>query len=131
MFEEVGKHQEADFQGDWRAQFREYFAKRIEAGGAAVFVAADGETIVATAGALLRDEYPMRIHGIKQGCIFGVRVAPGYRRRGLAERLTREAIAFLQQAQCATIRLHASRFGRAIYERIGFVPTNEMELRPA
>lgn len=26
--------------------------------------------------------------------------------------------------------LHASRFGRPIYERMGFVPTNEMELPP-
>jgi ribosomal protein S18 acetylase RimI-like enzyme len=128
MFEEVGNHFEADFPADWRADFREYFQRRMRAGEAAFFVAVDGSEIVGTAGALLRDGYPVAINHIRHGYIFGVRVAPAHRRRGIAERLTREAVAYLEGSRCKTIRLHASRFGRATYERIGFVPTNEMEL---
>ena len=100
----------------------------MSAGKAAFFVAVDAGTIVATSGALIRDGYPAAITQLRDGYIFGVRVAPGYRGRGIAERLTREAIAYLERANCRSIRLHASRFGRSIYERIGFVPTNEMEL---
>jgi ribosomal protein S18 acetylase RimI-like enzyme len=128
MFEEVGVFLERDFPPGWRTDFREYFRRRMNADEAAFFVAVDGEAIVGTAGALLRDGYPAAITGIRYGYIFGVRVAPEYRRRGFAERLAREAIAYLENSNCRNIRLHASRFGRSIYERIGFVPTNEMEL---
>jgi ribosomal protein S18 acetylase RimI-like enzyme len=129
MFEEVGNFCEADFPATWRSDFEAYFRRRIGDGDAAFFVAVDGESVVGTAGALLRDGYPTVVNGVRQGYIFGVRVEPEYRRRGIAERLTREAIGFLEGKRCWKIRLHASRFGRAIYERIGFVPTNEMELR--
>jgi len=128
MFEEVGNYTESDFRTDWRARFRQYLKLRIDAGEARFFVAVDGDAIVGGAGALVADGYPYAIHGIKRGYIFGVRVDPAYRSRGIATRLTREAVAFLRDLGCERVRLHASRFGRAVYERIGFQPTNEMEL---
>jgi ribosomal protein S18 acetylase RimI-like enzyme len=128
MFEEIGQHFESDFPPDWRSSFQAYFARRMAQNEAAFFVAVDGATIVGTSGALLRDGYPVAITQLRHGLIFGVRVEPAYRRRGIAEHLTREAILFLEGSNCRNIRLHASRVGRSIYERIGFVPTNEMEL---
>jgi ribosomal protein S18 acetylase RimI-like enzyme len=128
MFEEVGKHFERDFPANWRSNFRSYFEGQMAADEAAFFVAVDRTTIVGTSGALVRDGYPAAITQLREGYIFGVRVAPEYRGRGIAEYLTREAIAYLERSNCRSIRLHASRFGRSIYERIGFVPTNEMEL---
>jgi ribosomal protein S18 acetylase RimI-like enzyme len=128
MFEEVGKHRESEMLPDWRARFVAYFERRITAGEARFFVATEGGAIVATAGAAISDGYPGVIHGIHRGYIFGVRVAPPHRRAGLAKRLTEQAVAFLRDANVAPIRLHASRFGRGIYEGLGFTPTNEMEL---
>jgi ribosomal protein S18 acetylase RimI-like enzyme len=128
MFEEVGKHFERDFPLDWRSDFRSYFERRMAVDQAAFFVAIDGAEIVGTSGALVREGYPTEITHLREGYIFGVRVEPAYRRRGIAENLTREAIAYLRRSKCRSIRLHASRFGRSIYERIGFVATNEMEL---
>jgi len=128
MFEEVGNYTESDFARDWRARFRQYLEGRIEMGEARFFVAVDGGEIVGGAGGLIVDGYPYAVHGIKRGYIFGVRVDPAYRNRGVATRLTQEAIAFLRDLGCERIRLHASRFGRAVYERLGFRPTNEMEL---
>jgi len=128
MFEEIGNFFERDFQPAWRTAFQDYFRRRMDAGEAAFFVAVSDGAIVGTAAALLRDGYPVAITGIRNGYIFGVRVAPEYRRRGLAEQLTREAVGYCKRLDCRTIRLHASRFGRSIYERIGFAPTNEMEL---
>lgn len=128
MFQEVGIVAESDMVRDWRTRFRGYFERRILEGEARFFVAIDGGEIVGTAGALIADGYPFAVHGIKRGYIFGVRVEPAHRKRGIATQLTQEAAAFLRALDCERIRLHASRFGRPIYERLGFRPTNEMEL---
>jgi ribosomal protein S18 acetylase RimI-like enzyme len=129
MFEEVGKHQEAEFDPHWRQRFVDYFSERIRSGDAAYFVAIDNDRVIGTAGALLTDGYPAAIHGIRNGYIFGVHVDPPYRGQGLATRLTELTIAFLQTRKPWAIRLHASPFGRRIYEKLGFTPTNEMQLQ--
>lgn len=128
MFEEVGKHHERDFVPHWRERFIEFFTQRMRSGEAAYFVAVDGERIIGTAGAVVTEGYPAVIHGIRSGYIFGVHVEPAYRGRGLATRLTQHAVAFLQEHHPLAIRLHASPYGRPIYEKLGFVPTNEMQL---
>ncbi len=51
-----------------------------------------------------------------------------YRGQGLATKLTELTIGFLRERNVASIRLHASPFGRRIYERLGFVDTDEMQL---
>ena len=128
MFEEVGVIAESDMVCDWRTRFRKYFERRISQDEARFFVAVERGEIVGTAGALIADGYPFCVHGIKRGYVFGVRVDPAHRNRGVATQLTQEAIAFLRGIGCTRVRLHASRFGRPIYERLGFHPTNEMEL---
>lgn len=130
MFEEIGILTERDLPPDWRERFHTYMERRMAVGEGAFFVAMDGARIVGTAGAIVSDGYPFAVNGIKRGYIFGVRVDPEYRKRGIAEVLTQQSIEFLRTAGCIKIRLHASPFGRAIYERMGFLPTNEMELRP-
>jgi GNAT superfamily N-acetyltransferase len=129
MFEEVGNFTEADFVPDWRHRFVQLLSDEIARGDASYFVAVDGTRIVGTAGARMTDGYPSTIHGVRSGYIFGVQVDPQYRGRGIATALTERAIAFLKERNPWRIRLHASRFGRPIYEKLGFVPTNEMELR--
>jgi GNAT superfamily N-acetyltransferase len=128
MFEEIGLYRNADFSPQWRERFLDYFSRRIAAGEARYALALDGERIVGTAGAMLADGYPVIIHGLRFGYIFGVRVEPAYRGRGLAASLTREAISFLRSHGCIRIRLHASNAGRSIYEHLGFTPSNEMHL---
>lgn len=128
MFEEVGNFHEADFAGDWRERFVRHFTAEISSGDAAYFVAEDEGRLIGTAGARMTDGYPASIHGVRNGYIFGVHVDPGYRGRGIARELTERAVAFLQTRKPWAIRLHASRFGRPIYEKMGFTPTNEMQL---
>lgn len=128
MFEEVGKHRESHFAPDWRERFVAYASRRIHAGELRYFIAEmDGE-VVATAGALLRDGYPSDIHGVPYGYVFGVSVKPKARKRGIATELTRQAVAWLKAQNVARLVLHASPFGRPIYEKMGFIPTNEMQL---
>lgn len=128
MFEEVGKHRESEFDPDWRERFVRFFTAEIERGDAAYFVAIDGEQIVGTAGARMTDGYPAAIHGVSNGYVFGVHVDTRYRGKGIATMLTQRAIDFLKARNPWAIRLHASRFGRSIYEKLGFAPTNEMQL---
>lgn len=128
MFEEVGKFCEADFTPDWRERFVNYAARRIRADELRYFVAEiDGE-IAGTAGALLRDGYPAEISGVALGYVFGVSVKPDARKRGIATELTQRAVAWLKAKGVMRLQLHASPFGRPIYEKLGFVPTNEMGL---
>jgi ribosomal protein S18 acetylase RimI-like enzyme len=127
MFEEIGRDPQRDFRPGWRENFVRYFERRIGAGEAAYFVANDGAKLVGAAAALVSDGYPSEIHGVPHGYILGVYVLPEYRGRGLATKLTERTIDFLRQ-NVRSIRLHASPFGRRIYERLGFVATNEMQL---
>jgi GNAT superfamily N-acetyltransferase len=65
------------------------------------------------------------------GRIRSVYVDPGYRRRGVATRLLEAAIAEALSEQIDRLTLSASIYGRALYERVGFVPREtEMIYRP-
>ncbi len=52
-----------------------------------------------------------------------------YRGRGLATRITREAIRWSKARGYTVLLLHGSRFGKPIYLREGFTEGNEMRLR--
>jgi uncharacterized protein (DUF849 family)/ribosomal protein S18 acetylase RimI-like enzyme len=69
--------------------------------------------------------------GIEPGpeaIILSVYVEPASRRRGVAETLMRSVLNALRERNVGRIVLHASDEGRLLYERLGFVPTNEMQL---
>jgi GNAT superfamily N-acetyltransferase len=64
--------------------------------------------------------------GGQQGIVLNVFTERPWRRRGLAELLMRHVLAWVKSAGLDTPVLHASADGRRLYERLGFVPTNEM-----
>jgi ribosomal protein S18 acetylase RimI-like enzyme len=84
----------------------------------------------------VRDERPaFRIReaagGIELGpeaIILNVYVDPAWRRRGVGEALMRSVLSALAERNISRIVLHASDDGRRLYQRLGFVPTNEMRL---
>jgi GNAT superfamily N-acetyltransferase len=49
-----------------------------------------------------------------------------WRRRGVGEALMREIIVWAEAERLDRLILHASEEGRKLYERLGFVMTNEM-----
>jgi GNAT superfamily N-acetyltransferase len=53
---------------------------------------------------------------------------PAFRGRGLAQQLLDAALAEAHALGIKVVTLHASKFGKPIYERNGFEPTNEMML---
>jgi GNAT superfamily N-acetyltransferase len=96
------------------------------------------EKIIAGAGVIIRvvPPFPHRhkngeitIAEGRQGLIVNVFTEPKWRRRGIAKLLMKEIIAWSHGQHLDDLVLHASSDGRALYEQLGFVLTNEMRLR--
>jgi GNAT superfamily N-acetyltransferase len=114
---------------DWAARETAYFAKRTAEGGAQWYLAKAGETFIGSACAYVDDSWASTLLEHPQnGWIIGVYVVPEYRRRGAARALTDAALSWLRGTECVEAKLHASPFGRGIYESLGFTLTNEMKL---
>lgn len=64
----------------------------------------------------------------KYGYIWGVYVEEVYRRQGVGQQLTANAIAHLREIGCTRVLLHASPSGRSVYCNLGFVESNGMWL---
>jgi ribosomal protein S18 acetylase RimI-like enzyme len=62
------------------------------------------------------------------GYIWNVYVESDYRRLGIATQLTKATIAYLRSLECTHAILHASPYGKELYESLGFIPKNEMIL---
>src|SRR5665213_2080803 len=72
----------------------------------------------------IRDEEPRRAYLMK------FYVAPEMRRRGLAREQLALAVAEAKARGIKVVTLHASKFGKPLYEQNGFEMSNEMRLRP-
>jgi ribosomal protein S18 acetylase RimI-like enzyme len=57
--------------------------------------------------------------------------APEARGRGLATQLLQHAVDECKSRNVRVITLHASKFGKPIYEKFGFTQNNEMILKPS
>jgi len=89
------------------------------------------EMIVAGAGVQLQPILPRPVDVStigegRQGTIVNVFTEPEWRRRGIAGLLIQEIMIWSKNEQLDRLILHASNEGRSIYERLGFVASNEM-----
>jgi GNAT superfamily N-acetyltransferase len=88
------------------------------------------------AGAQLRPILPRPRPGVDdlelgpEAIVLNVYVEPAWRRRGVAGALMRALLSALAARGVRRVVLHASDEGRRLYERLGFLPTNEMRLTP-
>jgi len=89
----------------------------------------EDERVVAGAGVLFMDFPPhwMDPEPIR-AYLLNVYVDPGFRGRGLAKKLLEIAMNDARRRGIKVMSLHASEFGRPLYERNGFKSTNEMIL---
>jgi GNAT superfamily N-acetyltransferase len=111
---------------------REAFARGEYVGWLAT--SASSTEVIAGVGVQLRRvaPHPAKINGkaaIGQGrhaIVINVFTEPAWRRRGLGELLMKEIIEFAKAERLDRLVLHASKHGRGLYERLGFVATNGM-----
>ena len=55
--------------------------------------------------------------------------APEWRGKGLAKVLVEACVEHCRRRGCKVVTLHASKFGRPVYEQFGFAQSNELMLR--
>lgn len=95
---------------------------------------AERGTVIGGAGVQLRPILPRPPDGGDdlvlgpEAIVLNVYVEPAWRRRGVAAALMRALLDDLAVRGIQRIVLHASPDGRRLYERLGFVATNEMRL---
>jgi GNAT superfamily N-acetyltransferase len=77
---------------------------------------------------LPRPVHPATIREGRQGTIVNVFTEKEWRRRGVAGLLLQEIIAWARNEALERLTLHASDDGRSVYQRFGFVASNEMRL---
>ena len=114
-----------------------YLRDAMPRGEYLAWVAEDAKTspaIVGGAGVQLRPILPRPRPGSDdlelgpEAIVLNVYVESTWRRRGVAESLMRAVLDDLAARGIRRIVLHASDDGRRLYERFGFVATNEMRL---
>jgi GNAT superfamily N-acetyltransferase len=85
--------------------------------------------VAAGAGVSVTPFYPgPRDPRPRRAWMLNVYTEPAFRRQGMAARLVATAIDWCRSEEIRSIYLHASEFGRPLYERLGFVSSNEMRL---
>ena len=90
----------------------------------------EGGQILAGAGIYLMDWPPHYLHvEPRRAYLLNFYTEPEARGRGLANQLLAAAVDECRTRGVRTITLHASPFGRPIYERFGFTDSSEMLLQ--
>jgi GNAT superfamily N-acetyltransferase len=107
----------------------EYLKSAMANGSFRAWLAADADRIAA-GGAVVISLWPAHPYDLqcRRATILNVYTDPEYRRRGIARKLMQIMIAWCQREGFARVTLHASDDGRALYESLGFEPSNEMRL---
>lgn len=106
------------------AQLRQLLADRRYVG----WLVECGEAVVAGGGAMIGQTLPRPQipEGGAAALIVNVYTEPGHRRRGLARQIMEAILGWCERNHISVVSLHASKAGRSLYERLGFVSTNEM-----
>lgn len=137
MFDEMGQVSPGTLE-TLRAKSRERLLDLITRGEYIGWLAipAQGPNIIAGgAGIQLREALPHprsradQGNGIAEGrhaIILNVFTEPEWRRQGVAVLLLQRIIEWARAERLERLVLHASEAGRQLYERLGFVGTNEM-----
>ncbi len=129
MFADMGYRDEGALDS-MATSFLPWVRQRMIAGEyLAWFAVADDGAVAAGAGLWLMDWPPHMVGaGSRRGNILNVYTEREFRRHGLARRLTETAMEWCRANGVHTVILHASEEGRAIYQSLGFTPTNEMRV---
>ncbi len=109
-----------------------YFAETIPTGefyGWLAVTSPAGEAI--GGGGVVIDRHPPGPSNLSGwiGYIMNVVTVPRYQRRGIGRCMMKTMIEWLAEQGIHCITLHATEIGRSVYEDLGFVDGNEMQLR--
>lgn len=111
------------------ASFIPWVMERLKAGTYVGWLTEQGGRVVAGAGLWVMDFPPHWMDAApSRANLLNFYVVPEMRGHGLAAALLKLAVNEAEQRGIRVVSLHASKFGKPVYERIGFEPENEMIL---
>jgi GNAT superfamily N-acetyltransferase len=131
MFRELGWRNESRLL-EVEPLFAEYLAETLPLGDCAGLIAEylddNGELKPAGTVVLVWQRVPPGVRNLAgiQAYALGMYVVPTMRRRGIARELMLRSIDCAADHGASLVTLHASEFGRPLYERLGFTLTDEM-----
>lgn len=110
--------------------YRRWARARMRSGRLVGFIleAADGHAAASGCLWMMPVQPHARWRGLAVPYLMSMYTETGDRGKGYATRITREAIRWSRSHGYSVLFLHASPFGRNIYEREGFAPAPEMRL---
>jgi GNAT superfamily N-acetyltransferase len=137
MFQDMGDIPPELFES-FRSRSRDKIQRMLESSEYVGWLASPGndDKIVGGAGVQLRDVMPhpatdadgkAAIAEGRHAIIINVFTEPEWRRRGLAALLIRRIIDWSRAERLDRLILHAAEDARPLYQRLGFVATNEMK----
>jgi GNAT superfamily N-acetyltransferase len=129
MFDEMGNREAAVLDRMQEASER-YFRQSLLDGTYRGWVAETGSGKVVGGGGVAIVHWPGSpdFPEPRRGWILNIYTEPEFRQRGVAKRVLETILDWCRAEGFAHVSLHASKFGRGLYEKFGFAPTNEMRL---
>ena len=129
MWWDIGRRDEKALEMMERAA-TEYFAQAVPQGSYRGFLAIDASGKVIGGGGIVISPWPGVLGQIqaKRAMILNLYVEREHRRQGVANALMKRMIGWCRENGFCSVALHASEDGRALYEQLGFKPSNEMRL---
>lgn len=110
-------------------RFTPWVRERLSNGTYRGWIAEENDLAIAGAGLWIMEFPPHFLHlEPGRGYLLNFYVAPEHRGRGLARRLLAISVEEAKRLGLRVLVLHASKFGRRLYERNGFRLNNEMVL---
>jgi GNAT superfamily N-acetyltransferase len=111
--------------------FVPYVQRSLAEGTYRGWLACTSDGQVVAGGGLIVHDWPARPRDYdpRRAYILNVYTEPAYRGHGLARRIMTDIVDWCREQGFARVMLHASRYGRPLYESMGFEPTTEMGLK--
>jgi GNAT superfamily N-acetyltransferase len=110
--------------------YRRWILPRLRSGEVTVILMEEpGRRVIASGGIWFRPEQPRP--GAPRSSVpylFSMYTEPEFRRRGLAQRIVREAVRICRARGYRRVVLHAAPHGRPLYQGLGFQRAWEMRL---
>lgn len=124
LLKEIGKIKDDFDISFFENETKKYLVNKLNK-GYMCWVAEENGEIVASGGLIIFEKPPAadNITGL-EGYIMNIYTIPQFRRNGIATTIMNEIINYLKEIGIKKIRLHASKGGRPVYEKLGFDSNN-------
>jgi GNAT superfamily N-acetyltransferase len=108
-----------------------WLSKALDDGSYRHWLALDASGRVAAGGGVLLCPWPANPKDpcTERAVILNIFTEPEFRKRGIARQVILTILDWIKARGLRSVNLHASKEGHALYEKLGFEPTNEMRLK--